>query len=269
MAYRTDDRARRVTLCKRKKGLYKKAEELAKLCGVDVAVVIVGDGCKPAQMVSTGHGNYSDLPSCYRVLTKYTERVTMAPLPTPAAAMDARATLVAQDNELERQRREIEDLRRQLAETDPNSQLLRLEDEELDDELSTLDEEIQATATPTPRASPSKRRCPPSQRSRSSNATATELPELTSLEVEGAIAEMAAELKREGARAESHAVVVPNMGKTIHSNNEINELMAIDDIDESFGFGKSAHTPSEAPWSGLPMVSPEEAVFGHCAMTAL
>ena len=29
IAYRTDDRARRVTLCKRKKGLYKKAEELA------------------------------------------------------------------------------------------------------------------------------------------------------------------------------------------------------------------------------------------------
>ena len=82
MAYRTDDRARRVTLCKRKKGLYKKAEELAKLCGVEVprcksrccltrccqvSVVIVGDSCKPSQMVATGHGNYSDLPSTYRV----------------------------------------------------------------------------------------------------------------------------------------------------------------------------------------------------------
>ena len=67
MEYRTDDQARRVTLCKRKKGLYKKAEELAQLCGIEVAMVIVGDGCKPAQMVATGSGNYHDIASTYRV----------------------------------------------------------------------------------------------------------------------------------------------------------------------------------------------------------
>merc|ERR1711966_493250 len=88
IAYRTDDRARRVTLCKRKKGLYKKAEELSKLCGVEVAVVIIGDTCKPSQMVSTGTANYTDIATTYRVLRDYSEQVTHAPPTTPPAALD-------------------------------------------------------------------------------------------------------------------------------------------------------------------------------------
>jgi len=43
IAYLNDDRVRKVTFCKRKGGLFKKADDLSKLCGVEVAVVIVGD----------------------------------------------------------------------------------------------------------------------------------------------------------------------------------------------------------------------------------
>merc|ERR1711898_61843 len=43
IAYLTDDRVRKVTFCKRKGGLFKKADDLSKLCGVEVAVVIIGD----------------------------------------------------------------------------------------------------------------------------------------------------------------------------------------------------------------------------------
>merc|ERR1711977_600607 len=114
MAYRTDDRARRVTLCKRKKGLYKKAEELAKLCGVEVAIVIVGDSCKPAQMVATGHGNYTDLPRAYSLLQEYTQKVQADELTTPTAAEQVRETLKAQEQKLAEQRREIEELKREL-----------------------------------------------------------------------------------------------------------------------------------------------------------
>eukprot|EP00658_Telonema_sp_P-2_P074018 TRINITY_DN6318_c0_g1_i2.p2 TRINITY_DN6318_c0_g1~~TRINITY_DN6318_c0_g1_i2.p2 ORF type:complete len:132 (+),score=37.83 TRINITY_DN6318_c0_g1_i2:90-485(+) len=93
-----DKTSQQQNMCKRKKGLYQKAEELATLCGVQVAVVIVGDGGDdPTQMVATGHGNYEDLPSCYRVLNRYTEAVRQTPLETPAAAMDARQTLEQQE----------------------------------------------------------------------------------------------------------------------------------------------------------------------------
>merc|ERR1712166_809016 len=117
MEYRTDDQARRVTLCKRKKGLYKKAEELAQLCGIEVAMVIVGDGCKPAQMVATGSGNYHDIASTYR-------------------AMDSRETLIQQQKELERQRREIEQLRRQLEEVRGGMFEAPREDEEGAEEIA-------------------------------------------------------------------------------------------------------------------------------------
>merc|ERR1712159_852886 len=43
ITYLTDDRVRKVTFCKRKGGLFKKAEDLSKLCGVEVAVIIVGE----------------------------------------------------------------------------------------------------------------------------------------------------------------------------------------------------------------------------------
>lgn len=115
MEYRTDDQARRITLCKRKKGLCKKAEELAQLCGIQVAVCIVGDGCKPAQMVATGSGAYHDIASCHQVMTEYSAQVKVQEIDNPTAAVDSRKTLVEQRQQLERQRREIVLLRRQLA----------------------------------------------------------------------------------------------------------------------------------------------------------
>jgi len=115
MEYRTDDQARRITLCKRKKGLCKKAEELAQLCGIQVAVCIVGDGCKPAQMVATGSGAYHDIASCHKVMTEYSAQVKAQEIDNPTAALDSRKTLVEQRQQLERQRREIVLLRRQLA----------------------------------------------------------------------------------------------------------------------------------------------------------
>merc|ERR1712093_325553 len=40
MAYLEDDRVRKVTFCKRKQGLFKKAHDLAALTGVSIAVII-------------------------------------------------------------------------------------------------------------------------------------------------------------------------------------------------------------------------------------
>lgn len=110
MEYRTDPAARRVTLCKRKRGLYKKAEEIAKLCGVEVCVVIVGDTCKPAQYVATGSGEHTDVISTERVLRKYRHMVHGLVLD----ATDTQKTLDLQSRQLELQRREIEELRGQL-----------------------------------------------------------------------------------------------------------------------------------------------------------
>merc|ERR1711939_19208 len=61
IAYITDDRVRKVTFCKRKAGLFKKAEDLSKLCGVEIAVVIVSD-TKTSEFAST------DMD---RILTRY------------------------------------------------------------------------------------------------------------------------------------------------------------------------------------------------------
>merc|ERR1711998_674825 len=52
IAFITDDRVRKVTFCKRKAGLFKKADDLSKLCGVEIAVVIVGDN-KTSEFAST------------------------------------------------------------------------------------------------------------------------------------------------------------------------------------------------------------------------
>jgi hypothetical protein len=184
--------------------------------------------------------------------------------------MDARDTLKLQDKELESQRREIEELRRQLAKTDPDSALLILEDnqsEAQDDEQSMEDEAgLNAYEPSTPRSAPQKRKTPPSNRSSVvTNATA-ELPEMTIGDVEGVIAEMAAELTKEGTLAEGAMAEMAAVGKSCQSK-EI-ELMNMEDIDAfEFDSAKSADTRVlEAPWSGLPMVTSTEAVLGHCAI---
>merc|ERR1712022_43218 len=59
IAYLTDDRVRKVTFCKRKGGLFKKADDLSKLCGVEVAVIIVGDK-KTCEYASTDMNRIMD-----------------------------------------------------------------------------------------------------------------------------------------------------------------------------------------------------------------
>eukprot|EP00656_Telonema_subtile_P028685 TRINITY_DN3126_c0_g1_i4.p1 TRINITY_DN3126_c0_g1~~TRINITY_DN3126_c0_g1_i4.p1 ORF type:complete len:237 (-),score=48.35 TRINITY_DN3126_c0_g1_i4:325-1035(-) len=232
-------------------------------------------------MVSTGHGNYTDLPSTYRVLSRYSEMVTMTPLNTPAAALDARQTLKDQEylfellsmlivwcsRQLERQRREIEELRRQLAKTDPGSSLLMVDDENTEsrgeEDMLDDDDELGMECIATPQHVPIKRRSPPSNRSHTSNATA-EMPELSNVEVDSAIADMAAELKREGALLEAAGSMRAQM-VTDKLDKEI-DLMNMEDIDAfEFDAFKIQGRVLEAPWSGLPMVTSTEAVLGHCA----
>lgn len=63
--YINDSRVRQVTLCKRRVGLFKKASDLSKLCGVEVAVVIVTDNNKTNEFSTTDVdrvlGRYKDL----------------------------------------------------------------------------------------------------------------------------------------------------------------------------------------------------------------
>lgn len=99
MEYLVDDRVRKVTFCKRKGGLFKKADDLSKLCGVEVAVLIVGDN-KTQNFATT------DLN---RIINKFQEINSGQPPP--------------EENEsdglykkIENQRRDIEALQRQLAE---------------------------------------------------------------------------------------------------------------------------------------------------------
>jgi len=99
MEYLVDDRVRKVTFCKRKGGLFKKADDLSKLCGVEIGVVIIND-TKTCQFAST------DLE---RILTKYRELNSGAPMSQESGT----DRLWAQ---LESQRRDIEGLQRQLAE---------------------------------------------------------------------------------------------------------------------------------------------------------
>merc|ERR1711907_65541 len=99
IAYLPDDRVRKVTFCKRKGGLFKKADDLSKLCGVEVAVLIVSDN-KTCEYAST---------DVSRVLTRYQA------LRAGATTMDTSETQKLWTR-LESQRRELESLTRQLAE---------------------------------------------------------------------------------------------------------------------------------------------------------
>jgi len=98
MEYLTDDRVRKVTFCKRKGGLFKKADDLSKLCGVEVAVMIVAEN-------KTQHFATSDLD---RIVTRFQTLNSGQPL-----AEESETDRLWK--KLETQRREIEALQRQLA----------------------------------------------------------------------------------------------------------------------------------------------------------
>jgi len=100
IAYLPDDRVRKVTFCKRKGGLFKKADDLSKLCGVEVAVLIVSD-TKTCEYAST---------DVSRILQRY-----QALRAGDSATMETSETHKLWLR-LENQRRELENLTRQLAE---------------------------------------------------------------------------------------------------------------------------------------------------------
>lgn len=122
--YRTEDPKRRVTLCKRKQGLYKKAEELAKLCGVEIAVIIIGDNCNPSHIVATGSNIYNDMPNLHRVTRNYSNKCNIKNNDDNNKLLnnenklsnDEYNILEQYSKQLESQRREIEQLRRRLNE---------------------------------------------------------------------------------------------------------------------------------------------------------
>merc|ERR1712232_1369114 len=98
IAYLPDDRVRKVTFCKRKGGLFKKADDLSKLCGVEVAVVIVADK-KSCEYASTDMN---------RILDRYRDMQSGG----NGEDMSETSRLWEQ---LESQRRELEALTRELA----------------------------------------------------------------------------------------------------------------------------------------------------------
>jgi len=100
IAYLPDDRVRKVTFCKRKGGLFKKADDLSKLCGVEVAVLIVSD-TKTCEYAST---------DVSRILQRY-----QALRAGDNASSDTSETQKLWTR-LETQRRELESLTRELAE---------------------------------------------------------------------------------------------------------------------------------------------------------
>merc|ERR1711970_21922 len=104
ITYLQDDRVRKVTFCKRKGGLFKKAEDLAKLCGVEVAVIIVQENQqKTCQFAST------DID---RVIQHYKE-LNHSDAIVPAAPISS-AQVDELYRKLEMSRRELEETQRQL-----------------------------------------------------------------------------------------------------------------------------------------------------------
>lgn len=97
IAYLTDDRVRKVTFCKRKGGLFKKADDLSKLCGVEVAVVIIGDK-KTCEYASTDMN---------RILERYQSMQA-------GVVRDDTSEIARLWTQLETQRREMEALTREL-----------------------------------------------------------------------------------------------------------------------------------------------------------
>merc|ERR1711898_52003 len=102
MEYLTDDRVRKVTFCKRKGGLFKKADDLSKLCGCEVAVLIVStDGVTKALDFASSNTDVNRVLNNYALL-KQGEALSME---------DEKSRLVLK---CEEQRKEIERLNREL-----------------------------------------------------------------------------------------------------------------------------------------------------------
>jgi len=97
--YLQDDRVRKVTFCKRKGGLFKKADDLAKLTGVEVAVIIIQENDKTCTYAST------DLD---RVMNRYKSIHGQIPQSTE------QETINRLYRDLEQRRRELEEVQRQL-----------------------------------------------------------------------------------------------------------------------------------------------------------
>merc|ERR1712159_784045 len=98
IAYLTDERVRKVTFCKRNGGLFKKADDLSKLCGVEVAVMIIGDK-KTCEYASTDMN---------RIIERYQTMQS-------GTVRDDTSEIARLWTQLETQRREMEALTRELA----------------------------------------------------------------------------------------------------------------------------------------------------------
>eukprot|EP00656_Telonema_subtile_P057175 TRINITY_DN9346_c0_g1_i1.p1 TRINITY_DN9346_c0_g1~~TRINITY_DN9346_c0_g1_i1.p1 ORF type:complete len:283 (-),score=47.64 TRINITY_DN9346_c0_g1_i1:358-1206(-) len=89
-AFREDKTARKVTLSKRKKGIYKKCQELSSLCGVEISIICVGDYCKPSAYVATPDGPQEDLASTYRVVQRFSDAIgAQMPMSSGVAPSDS------------------------------------------------------------------------------------------------------------------------------------------------------------------------------------
>jgi hypothetical protein len=180
--------------------------------------------------------------------------VAREPIETPAAAMDARETLIQQQQALERQRREIEELRRQLE--------LRTEepmDGAVTPSIVTTNNE---GATPPRPSAPKKRKL--ASRAPGKDGLAADDGSLSEVEgamdaMDGAMAEMGGAMDAmDGAMAEASSCVV-------HKDME---LMGVEDVEDAFEFdgqkNAAGHQVVQAPWSGFPMLRNEASTLGAC-----
>jgi len=108
IAYLTDDRVRKVTFCKRKGGLFKKADDLSKLCGVEVAVVIIAEK-KTCEYASTDMNRILERYQTMQVGVVRDETSEIARLWTQLETQ--RREMEALTRELNHEKRQVEELR--------------------------------------------------------------------------------------------------------------------------------------------------------------
>jgi hypothetical protein len=191
--------------------------------------------------------------------------VAKEPFETPAAAMDARETLIQQQNELEMQRREIEDLRRQLKLKHSDGMLTPPDNES----LGELYEAIKATP---PRKPANKRKVADRNSNQNEDEpiilsdTAARLMHVPS-DAEGAMAEMDAVHAQIGAMAAMHSQ--KGMVCTTQEVGLMNVEDVIDEMNED-EFGpqishnqklSQGHKSATSMWSGLPHATANESVI--------